>query len=63
MYAPGTNNGHGHVWKRPDGIRMRCGGPRLCRVCAQDASDKNESERTPLKKWLTNVTQYIEDSK
>ena len=35
----GTNSGHGHVWPRPDGSRARCGGPRMCRVCAYDAAD------------------------
>lgn len=34
----GTNEGHGHAWSRPDGIKMRCGGPAMCRVCALDAS-------------------------
>ncbi len=31
------NIGHGHVWKRPDGTRSRCGGPGLCSECAADA--------------------------
>lgn len=34
--GPGTNTGHGHVWPRPDGTRMRCGGPTICRTCASD---------------------------
>lgn len=34
-----TNSGHGHVWSRPDGSRTRCGGPRMCRVCAIDLAD------------------------
>lgn len=33
----GTNTGHGHVWKRPDGFLARCGGPKICPVCAADA--------------------------
>lgn len=33
----GTNSGHGHVWKRPDGSRARCGGPSICSQCALDA--------------------------
>lgn len=32
----GTNAGHGHVWPRPDGQTMRCGGPTMCRVCRFD---------------------------
>jgi hypothetical protein len=36
MNVPGTNSGHGHVWKRPDGIVARWGGPGLCRECRED---------------------------
>ena len=36
MNVPDTNTGHGHVWKRPDGVRARCGGPGICRECAAD---------------------------
>lgn len=32
----GTNTGHGHVWKRPDDVVYRCGGPGLCSVCSAD---------------------------
>lgn len=28
--------GHGHVTPRPDGARARCGGPRICPVCAKE---------------------------
>lgn len=32
-----TNSGHGHVWRRPDGMRARCGGPAAhCMICALD---------------------------
>lgn len=34
--GPGTNTGHGHVWKRPDGTVMRCGGPSYCAQCRAD---------------------------
>lgn len=34
----GTNSGHGYAWPRPDGKRMRCGGPAMCRECGADAS-------------------------
>lgn len=34
----GTNQGHGHVWPRPDGMKAKCGGPVLCRTCAAEAS-------------------------
>ena len=35
--GPGTNTGHGHVWKRPDGNTARCGGPEFCDECYDDA--------------------------
>ena len=35
-WGPGTNTGHGHVWARPDGGRMRCGGPAICSECSKD---------------------------
>lgn len=34
------NEGHGHVFPRPDGVRARCGGPGLCKVCSADAAKK-----------------------
>ena len=35
--ANGKNNvGHGHVYKRPDGVRMRCCGPKRCSECKSD---------------------------
>lgn len=34
------NSGHGHVFKRPDGMLARCGGPAVCQVCAGDAARK-----------------------
>lgn len=33
------NEGCGHVYPRPDGHRMRCGGWRGCPRCASDALD------------------------
>ena len=49
-YGPGTNSGHGHVWPRPDGVKMRCGGPRICSACALDNAiylDKSEGSAMP----------------
>jgi hypothetical protein len=35
--GPGTNTGHGHVWRRPDGQRQHCGyGQGSCQQCADD---------------------------
>jgi len=28
--------GHGHVRPRPDGLKARCGGPRICSECARE---------------------------
>lgn len=36
-WGPGTNTGHGHLWKRPDGMVARCGGEALCAACRKDA--------------------------
>ena len=33
--GPGTNTGHGHIWERPEGIRMRCM-PSRCSQCQRD---------------------------
>lgn len=46
--ATGTNTGHGHVWARPDGVRMRCGGPRVCSVCASDKAAILQSTALPV---------------
>lgn len=32
------NAGHGHVRPRPDGMKARCGGPRMCSVCARESA-------------------------
>jgi hypothetical protein len=39
----GTNSGHGHAWARPDGLKERCGGVALCRLCAHDFALVNRS--------------------
>jgi hypothetical protein len=31
-----ANEGHGHVYLRPDNERERCGGPALCNECSRD---------------------------
>jgi hypothetical protein len=35
-----ANTGHGHVYKRPDGAKARCGGPGLCSECSRDLAQK-----------------------
>jgi hypothetical protein len=39
------NTGHGHVYPRPDGVRMRCGGPAMCNTCALDLARKTREEQ------------------
>lgn len=55
------NFGHGHVYPRPDGVKMRCGGPGLCPRCSDDLAKKTifnvdeltaEEERDRLKAKL-----------
>lgn len=36
-----ANIGHGHVFPREDGVRMRCGGPGLCKECSADKAFKD----------------------
>lgn len=38
------NVGHGWVFKRDDGLIMRCGGPVLCAWCAADLVEKTKRE-------------------
>lgn len=39
-----TNTGHGHVTPRPDGVKARCGGPGLCKVCAAESGAKSSED-------------------
>jgi hypothetical protein len=41
---PLTNFGHGHVYPRADGGKMRCGGPGICLACAKEAEQKRREE-------------------
>lgn len=41
----GTNTGHGHAWRRPDGYLARCGGPAICRQCAQDQAQTRPNNK------------------
>lgn len=53
----GTNTGHGHVWERPDGVRMRCGGPGMCAVCSADlARMANKEKSAPVPPSSKTVT-------
>lgn len=34
--ARDANAGHGHIYRRPDGVVVHCGGPRYCVACTAD---------------------------
>jgi hypothetical protein len=40
-----SNTGHGHVTPRPDGVKMRCGGPAICSVCALELAAKQKGKK------------------
>lgn len=49
-HTVGTNSGHGHVWKRTDGYRARCGGSGFCKQCQSDkawADNLKQQTTTP----------------
>ncbi|MGU5243995.1 hypothetical protein [Pseudomonas aeruginosa] len=49
----GANVGHGHVFPRADGVKMRCGGPALCSECAADAYRARAALAQPSPKCAT----------
>lgn len=55
------NTGHGHVFKRPDGVKARCGGPGVCAECSTDlaraeAAAQREQQPRPV---LTNTNERL----
>lgn len=52
---PPTNEGHGHVRPRADGVKMRCGGPAICVECAQEFS-RSQMNRVPAKSRIERGT-------
>ncbi len=58
----GANVGHGHVFPRADGVKMRCGGPGLCSECTADAYRARAALAQPsqsqyeasFEEWLAN---------
>ena len=34
-----TGCGHGHVYPMPNGVKARCGGPKICSACAKDFAE------------------------
>lgn len=54
-----ANIGHGHVYPRPDGVKARCGGPAICRVC-QEEQLAIITEQTELSnRLLTDIVERV----
>lgn len=53
------NQGHGHVFKRPDGLRMRCGGPRLCKDCARDLAELQSTKPLPADEVSARISEAV----
>lgn len=45
--SQGTMAGHGHVVPNKDGSLARCGGPKLCSVCAMEFAQLNYKPHKP----------------
>lgn len=43
--AKPTDCGHGHVYPRADGVKARCGGPGLCKLCSRDAALRQKGKQ------------------
>jgi hypothetical protein len=39
------NTGHGHVRRRPDGVKARCGGPGMCTECSRELAQMEAQQR------------------
>lgn len=72
MYHPsGENFGHGLVFPRKDGNRVRCGGPVLCPTCKSDkrlldSIEENLADRPPqadLEKTVHRFDTYLHSGK
>jgi hypothetical protein len=50
------NEGHGHVYPRPDGVKARCGGPGICAACALDAERKRQEDSRTCARCSTRNT-------
>lgn len=58
--ADGTNNdGHGHVFERPDGRRTRCGGPIICADCALDEARRMMKLETAQRRKLASLCETV----
>jgi hypothetical protein len=47
--GPVANVGHGHVYPRTDGVKMRCGGVGICSECSRDKVRKDALEKSKAK--------------
>ena len=60
--GPGANTGHGYVWKRPDGMQAKCGGPSICLQCARDFA-RMDSIASELEAWADSERRLWADQK
>lgn len=55
-WAGRRNQGHGHVYARPDSQKARCGGPGVCPECSRDAATKaSDATRLFGPHWATDA--------
>lgn len=57
---PGNNGMHGHVTSRNDGVKVRCGGPTMCSVCAFELAQKQAAGEPTITLTLTEAKEVIE---
>lgn len=52
--------GHGHVYRREDGVRARCGGPSFCEVCKEEVKLAEEifAADNRVQELKQRITQY-----
>ena len=58
--TPFTNTGHGHVWERPDKVKMRCGGLALCKNCRDDAIHMSQMNPAIVAKHIAEQNTPVE---
>jgi peptide methionine sulfoxide reductase MsrB len=53
-------HGHGHVYKREDGVKARCGGPSFCEVCKEEVklADELLAADARVQELKQRITQY-----
>jgi hypothetical protein len=55
------NTGHGHVWPRKDGNKVRCLGPSVCKQCTYDSIRKDGMQGEPIDTVLVGVAEKYQN--